>query len=118
MVERKTLEDLAGSLTSSRRTNALAELTRCREPPSLSRTATAGCSSSGTRPVPRSPRRSPRPRPASPRCRWGTAKPARWRRSGPTAGWGRAWARARGIEVSDRGRIPADLLRRFYGSAD
>ncbi|MCV2488218.1 Lsr2 family protein [Geodermatophilus sp. YIM 151500] len=26
----------------------------------------------------------------------------------------RAWARAQGIEVSDRGRIPAELLRRFH----
>ncbi|MDK3256576.1 Lsr2 family DNA-binding protein [Blastococcus capsensis] len=29
----------------------------------------------------------------------------------------RAWARTRGIEVSDRGRIPADLHRRFHASA-
>ncbi len=28
----------------------------------------------------------------------------------------RAWARAQGIEISNRGRIPADLLRRFHGS--
>jgi hypothetical protein len=28
----------------------------------------------------------------------------------------RAWARAQGIEVSDRGRIPADLLRHFHAS--
>jgi hypothetical protein len=25
----------------------------------------------------------------------------------------RLWARAQGIEVSDRGRIPAEVLRRF-----
>ena len=29
----------------------------------------------------------------------------------------RAWARAQGVEVSDRGRIPADLVRRFQASA-
>jgi hypothetical protein len=29
----------------------------------------------------------------------------------------RAWARAHGIEVSDRGRIPADVVRRFQASA-
>ena len=28
----------------------------------------------------------------------------------------RVWARAHGIDVSDRGRIPADILRRFHGS--
>ena len=27
----------------------------------------------------------------------------------------RAWARSQGIEISDRGRIPADVLRRFGG---
>lgn len=29
----------------------------------------------------------------------------------------RAWARAHGVEVSDRGRIPADVVRRFQASA-
>ncbi|MGY2082357.1 histone-like nucleoid-structuring protein Lsr2 [Blastococcus sp. SYSU DS0539] len=29
----------------------------------------------------------------------------------------RAWARTQGIDVSDRGRIPADLLRRYRQSA-
>ena len=29
----------------------------------------------------------------------------------------RAWARAQGIEISDRGRIPADLVRRFQAPA-
>jgi hypothetical protein len=28
----------------------------------------------------------------------------------------RAWARAQGIDISDRGRIPAHLVRRFHGS--
>jgi hypothetical protein len=44
-------------------------------------------------------------------------KPARGNRHGPTGGLNtteiREWARAQGIEVKDRGRVPADLVARF-----
>jgi hypothetical protein len=44
-------------------------------------------------------------------------KPARGGRRGPAAGLDttgvREWARAQGIEVKDRGRVPADLVAKF-----
>jgi hypothetical protein len=44
-------------------------------------------------------------------------KPARSGRRGPAAGPNttevREWARAQGIEVKDRGRVPADLMVKF-----
>jgi len=44
-------------------------------------------------------------------------KPARGSRSRPAGGLDatgvREWARAQGIEVKDRGRVPADLMARF-----
>ena len=44
-------------------------------------------------------------------------KPARGSRRGPTGGLNttevREWARAQGIEVKDRGRVPADLMVKF-----
>jgi Lsr2 len=44
-------------------------------------------------------------------------KPARGSRRGSTAGLDatgvREWARAQGIEVKDRGRVPADLVAKF-----
>ena len=44
-------------------------------------------------------------------------KPARSARRGPARGPDatgvREWARAQGIEVKDRGRVPADLLAKF-----
>ncbi len=44
-------------------------------------------------------------------------KPARGSRRGPTGTPGttgvREWARAQGIEVKDRGRVPADLMVKF-----
>ena len=46
----------------------------------------------------------------------GARKPARGRR-GPSGGLNttevREWARAQGIEVKDRGRVPADLVAQF-----
>jgi Lsr2 len=44
-------------------------------------------------------------------------KPARGSRRGPSGGVNttdvREWARAQGIEVKDRGRVPADLVAQF-----
>ena len=44
-------------------------------------------------------------------------KPARGSRRGPSGGVNttevREWARAQGIEVKDRGRVPADLVAKF-----
>ena len=44
-------------------------------------------------------------------------KPARGNRRGPVGGLNtteiREWARAQGIEVKDRGRVPADLVAKF-----
>ena len=44
-------------------------------------------------------------------------KPARGSRRGPAGGLNttevREWARAQGIEVKDRGRVPADLMVKF-----
>ena len=44
-------------------------------------------------------------------------KPARGTRRGPAGGLNttevREWARAQGIEVKDRGRVPADLMVKF-----
>ena len=44
-------------------------------------------------------------------------KPARGSRRGPAGGLNttevREWARAHGIEVKDRGRVPADLMVKF-----
>ena len=44
-------------------------------------------------------------------------KPARGSRRGPAGGLDtteiREWARAQGIEVKDRGRVPADLVAKF-----
>jgi len=44
-------------------------------------------------------------------------KPARGSRRGPSGGLNttevRDWARAQGIEVKDRGRVPADLVAQF-----
>jgi Lsr2 len=44
-------------------------------------------------------------------------KPARGSRRGPADGLDttgvREWARAQGIEVKDRGRVPADLMAKF-----
>ena len=44
-------------------------------------------------------------------------KPARGGRRGPAGGLNtteiREWARAQGIEVKDRGRVPADLVVKF-----
>ena len=105
-VERTTLEDLAGSLLSGRLTYALAELgalpraavvvedrySRLFELAHVSGTAvaeaTAGLEETFApgRPVP---------------------APA------PSARSVRTWARSQGIEVSDRGRVPADLLRAY-----
>jgi hypothetical protein len=49
------------------------------------------------------------------------SKPARGSRHRPTAGLDttgvREWARAQGIEVKDRGRVPADLVARFKDAA-
>ena len=47
-------------------------------------------------------------------------KPARVSRRGPAGGLDttevREWARAQGIEVKDRGRVPADVVARFRAS--
>lgn len=44
-------------------------------------------------------------------------RPARGGRRGPASGLNttevREWARSQGIEVKDRGRVPADLVARF-----
>ena len=44
-------------------------------------------------------------------------RPARGSRRGPSGGVNttevREWARAQGIEVKDRGRVPADLVAKF-----
>ena len=53
-----------------------------------------------------------------PRRAGGSArKPARSSRRGPAGGLNttevREWARAQGIEVKDRGRVPADLVAQF-----
>ena len=37
---------------------------------------------------------------------------------GPRAAAVRAWAREQGVEVSDRGRIPADVLRRYEAAGE
>jgi len=47
----------------------------------------------------------------------GARKPVRGGRRGPTSGLDttevREWARAQGIEVKDRGRVPADVVVKF-----
>jgi hypothetical protein len=49
-------------------------------------------------------------------------KPARGSRRGPVGGPNtievREWARAQGIEVKDRGRVPADLVVKFKAATD
>jgi hypothetical protein len=47
----------------------------------------------------------------------GTRRPARSGRKGPASGLNttevREWARTQGIEVKDRGRVPAELVVKF-----
>ena len=47
----------------------------------------------------------------------GSRRPARGGRSGPASGLNttevREWAKAQGIEVKDRGRVPAELVVKF-----
>jgi hypothetical protein len=54
---------------------------------------------------------------AARRVSGGARKPARGSRRGPAGGLDttgvREWARAQGIEVKDRGRVPADLVAKF-----
>ena len=54
---------------------------------------------------------------AARRAGGGARRPARGSRRGPSGGLDttevREWARAQGIEVKDRGRVPADLLAQF-----
>lgn len=152
-VERKTLEDLAGSLTSGRLTYALAELSalsraavvvedrysRLFKLPHTSGARVAEALAEAQARFPSVPVVFCETRPLAQEWtyRWlgaclaelGAARatheveasfapgqPVPTRPASPSEI--RAWARARGIEVSDRGRIPADLLRRFHGSAD
>jgi hypothetical protein len=54
---------------------------------------------------------------AARRARGGTRRPARGGRrapaSGPDSTGIREWAKAQGIAVKDRGRVPADVVARF-----
>ena len=54
---------------------------------------------------------------AARRARGGTRRPARGGRRAPAGGPDsteiREWAKAQGIEVKDRGRVPADLVAKF-----
>ena len=54
---------------------------------------------------------------AARRARDGTRRPARGGRKGSASGVDstevREWAKAKGIEVKDRGRVPAELVARF-----
>jgi len=51
------------------------------------------------------------------RVNGGSPRPARGGRRGPVGGVNttevREWAKAQGIEVKDRGRVPADLVAKF-----
>jgi len=54
---------------------------------------------------------------AARRVRGSARRPVRGSRRGPVGGLNttgiREWARAQGIEVKDRGRVPADLMVKF-----
>jgi hypothetical protein len=54
---------------------------------------------------------------AARRAGGGTRRPARGGRRAPADGAGstevREWAKAQGIEVKDRGRVPAELMVKF-----
>ena len=152
-VERKTLEDLAGSLLSGRLTYALADLTalpraalvvedrysRLFALPHAPGARVAEALAEAQARFPSVPVVFCETRPLAQEWtyRWlgaclaelGAARateavensfapgrPVPVRRASPAEI--RAWARTHGIEVSDRGRIPADVVRRFHASAD
>jgi Lsr2 len=46
----------------------------------------------------------------------GGGRPARGRSGGPAPAAVRQWARSAGIEVSDRGRVPDDLIAQFQAA--
>jgi hypothetical protein len=58
---------------------------------------------------------------AARRAGGGARRPARGGRRGPAAGPNstevREWAKAQGIEVKDRGRVPAELVVKFKAAA-
>jgi nucleoid-associated protein Lsr2 len=58
---------------------------------------------------------------AARRAGGGTRRPARGRRRAPAGGVDstevREWAKAQGIEVKDRGRVPAELVVKFKAAA-
>ena len=58
---------------------------------------------------------------AARRARGGARQPARGGRRAPAAGVDstkvREWAKAQGIEVKDRGRVPAELVVKFKAAA-
>jgi hypothetical protein len=147
-VERKTLEDLAGSLLSGRLTYALADLTalpraavvvedrysRLFKLPHTSGAAVAEALAEAQARFPSVPVVFCETRPLAQEWtyRWrgaclaelGAARatgvvedtfaPGRPVPAAPASPAEiRAWARAQGIKISDRGRIPADVLRRF-----
>jgi hypothetical protein len=147
-VERKTLEDLAGSLLSGKLTYALADLSalpraavvvedrysRLFKLPHASGARVAEALAEAQARFPRVPVVFCETRPLAQEWtyRWlgaclaelaaaraTDAIEASFAPGGPVPAAPaspaevRAWARAQGIEVSDRGRIPADVLRRF-----
>lgn len=148
-VERKTIEDLAGSLLSGRLTYALADLTglpraavvvedrysRLFKLPHTSGTRVAEALAEAQARFPAVPVVFCETRPLAQEWtyRWlgaclaelaagvstsdleesmapGTPVPP----APPSSAAVRAWAREHGLEVGDRGRIPADVLRRFH----
>jgi hypothetical protein len=148
-VERKTLEDLAGSLLSGRLTYALADLTalpraavvvedrysRLFKLPHASGTRVAEALAEAQARFPAVPVVFCETRPLAQEWtyRWlgaclaeltagastvdleATMAPgAPVPPAPPSSSAVRAWARSQGIEVSERGRIPADLIRRFH----
>ena len=56
------------------------------------------------------------------RAAGGPRRPARGRRAAPVTGPNptevREWAKAQGIDVKDRGRVPAELLARFRAATE
>ena len=59
---------------------------------------------------------------AARRAGGGARQPARGRRRASASGWSstevREWAKAQGIEVKDRGRVPAELVARFKAATE